>query len=585
MQQLKAIGIGGYRSLSTDPLAYFEPLGKVNLIAGQNNAGKSNVLRFIHAALLGSEGSEDTVTSGDWDRPLGDGEHRYRLAIGVEVDGLLIDRGGTRNPADDRAFELLREILNVPALIRTEDVSANLRWFVYSSDTLSGVRGWSLDPQFRDAVISSATPDQITRGSLFAQSWFNSYGGNRGDDLWRAIEWLAPDRNALPFARTIVAFRQIVANQSISGDRLDGANLITKLRALQSPALNQWKDRERFTAIERFVRSVLEDDSVTLDIPHDLSSILVTREGATLPLENLGTGVHEVVIIAAAATIIEDSVVCIEEPEIHLHPVLQRKLLAYLAAETSNQYFIATHSAHMLDSDKGSIFHLRLGATGTEVTYAGLPKDRAALCADLGYRPSDLVQANSVLWVEGPSDRIYLRRWIRALDPGLLEGTHYSIMFYGGRLLSHLTSYDPEVNDFLSLRALNRFMMVMMDSDKTSAHSAIGATKKRIRTEFDGSGPGFGWITKCNTIENYVDGALLTDALKATNPTRKTIPAAAAGQWVNPLAKGRVKFDPDKVKLAHEVTKKWDESTWPYDLRDRVRQTVRLVREANGLDV
>ncbi|ROT43839.1 hypothetical protein CHR62_15615 [Pusillimonas sp. NJUB218] len=33
-----------------------------------------------------------------------------------------------------------------------------------------------------------------------------------------------------------------------------------------------------------------------------------------------------------------------------------------------------------------------------------------------------------------------LKHWIAAVAPELVEGLHYSIMFYGGRLLSHLSA-------------------------------------------------------------------------------------------------------------------------------------------------
>ena len=47
----------------------------------------------------------------------------------------------------------------------------------------------------------------------------------------------------------------------------------------------------------------------------------------TLPLESLGTGIHEVVILAAASTLLDNTIICIEEPEWHLQSLLQRKLI------------------------------------------------------------------------------------------------------------------------------------------------------------------------------------------------------------------------------------------------------------------
>jgi hypothetical protein len=36
----------------------------------------------------------------------------------------------------------------------------------------------------------------------------------------------------------------------------------------------------------------------------------------------LGTGIHELTILAAAVTLVDKAVFCIEEREIHLHPEL-----------------------------------------------------------------------------------------------------------------------------------------------------------------------------------------------------------------------------------------------------------------------
>src|ERR1017187_7950097 len=60
-----------------------------------------------------------------------------------------------------------------------------------------------------------------------------------------------------------------------------------------------------------------------------------------------------------------------------------------------------------------------------------------AVISELGAKPSDLLQANGIIWVEGPSDCIYLNRWLDLFTEGRLqEGRDYQCAFYGGSLLA-----------------------------------------------------------------------------------------------------------------------------------------------------
>lgn len=73
---MDGFGFTGYRSFHGE-LQLFAPLGKVNLLAGQNNAGKSNVLRFAAMRMR-----ERTEAPSGYDVPLGDGVNtNYSLQL------------------------------------------------------------------------------------------------------------------------------------------------------------------------------------------------------------------------------------------------------------------------------------------------------------------------------------------------------------------------------------------------------------------------------------------------------------------------------------------------------------------------
>lgn len=272
---------------------------------------------------------------------------------------------------------------------------------------------------------------------------------------------------------------------------------------------------------------------------------------------------------------------CIEEPELHIHPILQRKLLNYISEQTTNQYFLSTHSASILTTDQAYVGHVRLDNGISKVNRALSAHDRCEVCVDLGFRASDLLQANSVVWVEGPSDRIYLKHWLHSIAPELLEGIHFSIMFYGGRLLSHLSADDPDVEDFISLRRLNRFITIIMDSDRSSARQRLNDTKKRVQSEFD-RGLGFAWVTAGREIENYIPRALMLSALNDLyGPGVRLLGSNRYHRAHACQVAGKV-LDTDKVRIAHAVTSRTADLS-VMDLGKKIKTLVTFIESANRL--
>ncbi|MFF5918942.1 ATP-dependent endonuclease [Streptomyces flavochromogenes] len=567
---ISGLGISNYRSFGPE-MQYSGTLGTVNLLAGQNNAGKSNFLGFLQKV------ARRNIDLGPLDTPQGGLGEPCRYVQAFPLDETVEAACSQWHAVAAK----LREFFNHPSFKR-EDSDPNLGWFEFDSAT-------HLTPSQFDSALSSV--GNLSGVAQFMTKRGVSGGLEQNRENAALIVRKVFKINPLPI-ETINAFRQIRIDTG-EGDAgpNEGTGLLRRLQKLQNPAADTYhQDVEKFASINRFLQGILDDSSARLEVQHDASVLNVHHGGRMLPLSHLGTGIHQVVILAVAATVLEKTIVCIEEPEVHLHPILQRKFIQYLTRETTNQYIIATHSAHLLDFSRASIIHVSHNGFHTELTPALTPSSVSDVCSDLGYRPSDLLQTNAVIWVEGPSDRIYLKHWIEQRRTDLVEGLHYSIMFYGGGLLNHLTSLDEEVNDFIELRRLNRHIAILIDSDKDRQNKPINETKKRLQAEFDSpERPGFAWITDGYTIENYVPPEILRRAVETVHPGAETM-SWMGEKWTNPLKlisknpdkDGNKKpLNPDKNKIARIACSLWTEEP-SGSLGRMISKSIDFIEQANA---
>jgi AAA15 family ATPase/GTPase len=575
---IEGFAVSGYRSFGEE-VQYLAPLSKINLFIGKNNCGKSNILRllvnhmghYLNSFKDNSQGNDLIFSNID--------HHKGRTDTIIKL-GFAINLGSEvalkKLEDSEQNIKLLLHKLFGSDFVRNNN---NYFWLIFN-EQIGQKRAEIAKSNIQHIIDANImTPDEWNRLSLK----LNKYSSGLDDNIQSIIKTLFRDLFNVPNIYFIPAIRSIDNSKTNEFD-FSGVGIIDKLAKLQNPDHNEQKLKEDFQMVNQFLRSVIGNEEATIEIPYTRDKIIVHMDGKSLPLDSLGTGIHEVIILASAATLLKDSIVCIEEPEIHLHPILQRKLLSYFYENTSNQYFIATHSPHFLDNKNCNVFHIKNDGISSSIIQVETNDSIFAICSDLGYRPSDLLQTNSIIWVEGPSDRIFINFWLQSIDNNLIEGIHYSIMFYGGKLLSHLTASDEQINDFISLSRLNRNSIIVIDSDIENEEENINDTKKRIVKEFEEHNK-IAWVTKGREIENYINPELYERCvLKIHSSAEKLENKSIFSNLPRYNKKGSSEISiASKLEVAKEVTK-YEVNLSILDLQDRINSVCDFIKEANGIE-
>lgn len=335
--------------------------------------------------------------------------------------------------------------------------------------------------------------------------------------------------------------------------------------------------------------------------------IYLDEEGkGRIKLSNSGSGLKTLILVLINVILLpylkgeplSKYVFVFEEVENNLHPGLQRRLLDYLmniVRENEGCYlFLTTHSSVFIDvfshEENAQIIHVQHEAGSSQIKKVATYTDSSGILDDLDVRASDLLQANGIVWVEGPSDRLYFNKWVELFSDGeIKEDLHYKCMYYGGRLLSHLKAKIEDLDESnpqeIEILRINRHALMIIDSDKRDSISVLNQTKTRIQKEIEAVG-GIVWITAGREIENYIPPEALRALyrnLSLPSPRKFQSFPKYLEEKISP--KESKNFLRSKVTYAEKISALFtrDMLATHQDLAEKIEASIRTIKDWNRL--
>lgn len=479
----------------------------VNVIIGENNAGKTALLRALRYVFERS--GRERISLHDFHQGVDD----FTKPPAVTITATL--RSSPADTLDDKALVATW----LTKLDSPWEAQLTYQFFLPDDDLPAFTTALGTSPA-RDrffAVVKQFLPKFVSR----------TFGGKLESRVVAEPESLARfdcqtvdairDVESELFAGTNPLLRVML--RQVLDEGVDEQEMLQRredFRELTNPARQHVKNR---MSLDRLFQLVTETGAAdggrpnlrdALDEEDFLAALrlFIDRAPFSVPATHNGLGYNNLVYISLllASLGFKASVrhrgqnavlfpmLLIEEPEAHLHPALQYKLLKYIQArlspqQTSRQVFLTTHSTHITAAaGLDPIICLKLSHEdgGVHVAYPGRVfgdspagvESRNYVERYLDATKSTMLFAKGVIFVEGIAEQLLVPCIARCVGVPI-ETYHIALIAVGGSTFKHfLPLFGACESNELRRFAIPRPVACLIDADPTRKARLDGAKRK-----------------------------------------------------------------------------------------------------------
>jgi hypothetical protein len=318
--------------------------------------------------------------------------------------------------------------------------------------------------------------------------------------------------------------------------------------------LGGYEERQRIRDFEDFLSTWFFNGKRVTLIPRVDSNVLYVKIGddEERGIQWLGDGIQQIIIMTLPLFLFKGQhlMLFIEEPELYLHPGFQRVFIEMCLhpKDDRHQVFVATHSHQFvditIDRNLCSVYRVTKPVPDSASADPKPFRIEASSTHDfellrlLGVRNSSVLLSNCTIWVEGITDRLYVRRYLQVFQeqviektkggpsplPRFLEDLHFSFVEYGGNNVVHWSFLDPE-NGIDAQRVCGTLLLIADRDDpkrKAKRHSKLA---KSLGDKF--------YLLKCREVENLLTPDVLVSVVNSYEGNDVAIVPKGNSTYVN----------------------------------------------------
>lgn len=527
-------------------------LNRINIFIGANNSGKSRLIRTLFA----DRGFEIQLKGYDLIKLSDKLEKIHQdLKKTLDISGLS-DVSSNSIPSLDEMLKKTIQDLRRPDILRINAIIdqfsnqwKNLLSFEAKSYTqLSnrvtlGINLPNVSVEIRriiqnnDNFIKISVPDSIKYYPNMV--YIPILRGLRPTQMHGSNDFDVKSDNYR--SRTIKDyFEEIIKKeQSIKDEIYTGLSLYEDLKEM---LLGNREERKRVRDFENFLSETFFNGDVISLTPHgkgDCVKVLIHDDER--PIYELGDGIQSIIILLYPLFFNQGKklLVFMEEPEKSMHPGLQRLFIETLMLDKfkSFQYFITTHSNNFLDitleHNNISVYTLkrkRSSNTEDDFLIENVSNADSQILDLIGARSSSVFLSNCTIWVEGITDRLYLKRYLEVYQkdlhtrepqkPIFKEDFEFSFVEYGGGNIVHWSFIDEDNFEKINVSKISKKIFLVTDRDNTNTKTNT-AKARRLALLKESLDENFKLIDG-KEIENTLSPKILIDTIKALEKNEAT---------------------------------------------------------------